>query len=416
MSFPFAPFSAKQLQVLSWWLPGSPVYHCDGIIADGAIRSGKTLSMSLSFALWAMSCFNGQNFALCGKTIGSLRRNVTEQLKEMLVSRGCTVTEKRLDNLILVERGSRRNRFYLFGGKDESSADLIQGLTLAGVLFDEVALMPESFVNQATSRCSVAGSRYWFNCNPAGPLHWFKRRWLDRAEEKNLTHIHFTMADNLTLTPAIRERYERQYSGVFYRRYVLGEWISAEGRVYDMFDALSDPVWEEPPGIRNRAGVKHVISVDFGMKNATVFLDIYVQGDTAWVLDEYYHSGRETGVQKTAAQYARELFDFGGANARFVIVDPAAATFKQELKALGIRVKDGVNDVLAGIQLTASLFARKKIRIHRRCRRLIGELEGYLWDEAALEKGEERPVKLNDHAADALRYFAATMMGGTQHG
>ncbi len=401
---------------MSWWLPGSPAYGCDGIIADGAIRSGKTLAMSLSFALWAMSCFNGRNFALCGKTIGSLRRNVTEQLKEMLISRGCTVTEKRLDNLILVERGGRQNRFYLFGGKDESSADLIQGLTLAGVLFDEVALMPESFVNQATSRCSVPGSRFWFNCNPAGPLHWFKVKWLDQAEAKHLLHIHFTMADNLTLTPEIRARYERQYSGVFYRRFVLGEWLSAEGRIYDMFDVRTDPIWEEPEGLRNRLDTKRVIAVDFGMKNATVFLDIYMHGDRAWVLDEYYHSGHETGVQKTAAQYAEDLLAFGGDRARCVIVDPAAAAFKQEARALGMRVKDGVNDVLPGIQLTASLLAQKRILIHRRCRRLIGELDGYLWDEAALEKGEERPVKLNDHAVDALRYFAAAMMGGIQHG
>lgn len=159
----FSPFSKKQKQVLNWWMPESPVHDKDGIIADGAIRSGKTVCMSLSFALWAMENFNGQNFGMCGKTIGSFRRNVLFWLKLMLKSRGYKTQDKRADNLLIVTKGDKTNYFYIFGGKDERSQDLIQGITLAGVFFDEVALMPQSFVNQATGRCSVTGSKLWLN-------------------------------------------------------------------------------------------------------------------------------------------------------------------------------------------------------------------------------------------------------------
>ena len=169
--FKFQPFSKKQRKILNWWCPQSPVKDMDGIIADGAIRSGKTVSMSLSFVMWAMSSFQNQNFAMCGKTIGSFRRNVLTGLKLMLKSRGYSVVDHRADNLVVVSRGGIENNFYIFGGKDESSQDLIQGITLAGVFFDEVALMPESFVNQATGRCSVDGSKFWFNCNPAQARH-----------------------------------------------------------------------------------------------------------------------------------------------------------------------------------------------------------------------------------------------------
>ena len=250
--FHFQPFSRKQRKVLNWWTETSPVKDYDGIIADGAIRSGKTVSMSLSFVLWAMTTFNGQNFAMCGKTIGSFRRNVLFWLKLMLKSRGYRVADHRADNLVVVSRGSVENNFYIFGGKDERSQDLIQGITLAGVFFDEVALMPESFANQATGRCSVDGSKYWFNCNPDGPYHWFKVNWIDKSTGylgkikteqikakakaegrdhglKKILYLHFTMDDNLSLSEAIKARYRSMYTGVFYQRYIKGLWAMAEG-------------------------------------------------------------------------------------------------------------------------------------------------------------------------------------------
>ncbi len=241
-AFRFRPFSRRQKQVLTWWCSTSPVQAAaDGLIADGSIRSGKTVSLSLSFVLWGMARFNGQNFALCGKTIASLRRNVVGVLKQMLTARGgYTAAERRGDNLLIVTRGTVTNYYYLFGGKDEGSQDLIQGITLAGALFDEVALMPESFVNQATARCSVDGSKFWFNCNPEGPEHWFYKSWILQARAKNLLYLHFTMDDNLSLSEPIKARYRAQYTGVFYERYIRGRWVVAEGLVYPFVAANPD--------------------------------------------------------------------------------------------------------------------------------------------------------------------------------
>ena len=257
--FAFKPFSKKQKQVLTWWCKESPVKDKDGIIADGAIRSGKTLCMSLSYVLWAMSTFNMQNLGMAGKTIGSFRRNVLFWLKLMLKSRGYKVVDHRSDNMVEISKGDVVNFFYIFGGKDERSQDLIQGITLAGMFFDEVALMPESFVNQATGRCSVDGSKFWFNCNPDSPSHWFKENWIDKstgylgkkkveeirqkaAEEnkpdglKEIIYLHFTMDDNLSLSEKVKTRYRAMYSGVFYDRFIRGLWVIAEGLVYGMFD------------------------------------------------------------------------------------------------------------------------------------------------------------------------------------
>lgn len=220
--FAFKPFSVKQKQVLTWWCPNSPVKDKDGIIADGSIRSGKTLCMSLSYVLWAMNTFNRQNFGMAGKTIGAFRRNVLFWLKLMLLSRGYSIADHRSDNLLIVSKGAIVNYFYIFGGKDERSQDLIQGITLAGMFFDEVALMPESFVNQATGRCSVTGSKFWFNCNPDSPRHWFKINWIDKCKEKNIIYLHFIMDDNLSLAEENKKRYYTMYDGVFFKRYVLG--------------------------------------------------------------------------------------------------------------------------------------------------------------------------------------------------
>lgn len=233
--FKFDKFSEKQLYVLRWWNEESPYKDKDGIICDGSIRSGKTTVMSLSFVMWAMASFDGENFALCGKTIQSLRRNVIKQLKKMLKARGYLVVEHRSENYMTIIYEDVENEFYLFGGKDEGSQDLIQGITLAGVFFDEVALMPESFVNQATGRCSVDGSKYWFNCNPEGPEHYIKTEWIDKRTEKNLIRIHFTMRDNPSLAIKIIERYERMYKGVFYDRFILGLWVLASGIIFRYF-------------------------------------------------------------------------------------------------------------------------------------------------------------------------------------
>lgn len=228
----FRAFSPKQRQVLTWWCDPA-VRDREAIICDGAVRSGKTLCMGLSFFCWAMRTFRGQAFGLCGKTVTGLRRNLLGGLLPVLRELGFHWEEKVSKNLLTVRFGGRENTFYLFGGKDEGSAALIQGITLAGVLLDEVALMPRSFVEQACARCSVEGSRMWFSCNPEGPEHWFYKEWIQKKEEHNALYLHFTMQDNPALSPRVIRRYARNFSGAFYRRFVLGEWVAAEGRVYD---------------------------------------------------------------------------------------------------------------------------------------------------------------------------------------
>lgn len=433
-TFHFSPFSRKQKQVLTWWCKDSPVHDKDGIIADGAIRSGKTVSMSLSFAMWAMSTFNGQNFAMCGKTIGSFRRNVLFWLKLMIKSRGYSVIDRRADNLIIIRKGDTENYFYIFGGKDERSQDLIQGITLAGVFFDEVALMPESFVNQATGRCSVEGSKFWFNCNPDGPYHWFKVNWIDKstgylgkerveqirkkaAEEekdpglKEILYLHFTMDDNLSLSEEIKARYRSMYIGVFFKRYILGLWAAAEGVIYDMFDPEKH-VKNIKEFFQILVNGNRYVSCDYGTQNATVFL-LWNKGiDGKWYcIREYYYSGRDKGKQKTDAEYADDLKKWlDGTRIKAMIVDPSAASFIAELRKCGYKVIKANNDVLDGIRLVGMLLNLEMLIFSSSCTETIKEFASYIWDEKAAEHGEDKPVKQHDHGCDAVRYFVSTVL------
>lgn len=409
--FKFQPFSRKQRKILNWWTEESSVKDYDGIIADGAIRSGKTVSMSLSFVLWAMDCFNGQNFAMCGKTIGSFRRNVLFWLKLMLKSRGYTVADHRSDNLVVITRGETENNFYIFGGKDESSQDLIQGITLAGVFFDEVALMPESFVNQATGRCSVDGSKYWFNCNPDGPYHWFKQNWIDKRKAKKLLYLHFTMDDNLSLSEQIKERYRSMYTGVFYKRYIQGLWAMAEGIIYDMFDE-NRHVKKMMDFFRVLIDNNRYVSIDYGTQNATVFL-LWNKGvDGVWYcIREYYYSGREKGRQKTDSEYVDDFVEWlDGVKIKAAIVDPSAASFIAELRKRKIKVVKAKNDVEDGIRVVGTLLNQNKIIFEEGCINTRKEFASYIWDEKAAQRGEDKPIKEHDHTMDAVRYFVYTIL------
>ena len=314
-------FSPKQRVVLTWWRPGSANYDRQAIICDGAVRSGKTLCTGLSFFCWAMSTFQNRNFALCGKTITSIRRNMIAELLPMLERMGFHCEEKRSQNRIAVRLGGRSNDFYLFGGKDEGSAALIQGITLAGVLLDEVALMPKSFVEQAVARCSVTGSRLWFNCNPAGPSHWFYKDWILEAEKRNCLRLHFLMEDNPSLSDKIRQRYQNLYSGVFFRRFVLGQWVQAEGRVYDFFGP--DMVKPAPAGPFE----KWYISCDYGTVNPTS-MGLWGLHRGVWYrVKEFYFNSRQEMRQMTDDEYAAALNNLAGEREiAAVIADPSAAT------------------------------------------------------------------------------------------
>mgnify|MGYP001140850174 FL=1 len=402
VAFRFQPFSRKQKQILTWWLPESGVSDADGIIADGAIRSGKTVCMSLAFIQWSMHSFNGQNFGMCGKTVGSFRRNVLSVLKQMLPARGYTIRDRRTDNLVVISRGSTENYYYIFGGKDEGSQDLVQGITLAGILLDEIALMPESFVNQATGRCSVDGSKFWCNCNPAGPEHWFKKQWIDERQKRNLLYLHFTMEDNLSLSEQIRARYRAMYTGIFYRRYILGQWCLAEGLVYE-FDPERHVTDDLP-----ECG-EWYISCDYGTLNPFSAGLWCVRDGVAVRVAEFYHSGREQQRQLTDEEYYRAIEQLAGdRDIRHIVVDPSAASFIACIRShKRFSVRKAKNDVMYGIRLTAMMLQAGVIKIGSGCKDAIREFGLYRWDD----KGEvDKPVKENDHAMDDIRYFCATVM------
>ena len=401
-------FSPKQKTVLTWWMEGSPYYDKEAILCDGAVRSGKTLAMGMGFFLWAMACFHGRSFGICGKTISSLRRNVLTEVEPKMRALGMQWQEKRCDNLVLVKYRGKENRFYIFGGLDESSASLIQGITFAGVLLDEVALMPRSFVEQACARCSVAGSRIWFNCNPAGPSHWFYKEWVLGAGAKNCLRLHFTMKDNPGLTKAIRQRYERLYSGVFYKRYVLGQWAQAEGRVYDFF---TEQMVGQPPGDCG----EWYISCDYGTVNPTS-MGLWGKSQGVWYrVKEFYFDSRREMRQMTDEEYASALESLAGnREVTAVIVDPSAASFIEVLRRKGWRVQKANNDVLSGIRMTSDALKSGKVVICQSCRDCLREMEEYVWD---LSDGTKDKVKKeHDHAMDDMRYFVSTVLGKRDFG
>lgn len=390
-------FSLKQRKVLTWWIENSE--KC-AIICDGAVRSGKTFSMGLSFILWAMSVFSDTSFAICGKTITSVRRNLSDGLIGFLKSGGFSVSEKISKNCFTVAHRGRSNRFYLFGGKDEGSAALIQGMTLGGVLFDEVALMPRSFVEQAIARCSLCGSKLWFNCNPDNPAHWFRTEWILKAEDKNAIYLHFTMADNPSLSDEVKSRYEKLYSGAFYRRFVLGEWTSLSGAVYPMFDRDRHVAKSLPECSR------FAVSCDYGTVNPSSF-GLWGEDPDAGVwyrLDEYYYNSKVEGAMRTDEEHYTALERLCGERCiETVIVDPSAASFIECIRRHGkFSVTPADNDVLGGISRVADALRSKKIMISEGCRDCIREFGLYRWDEKG---GKDSVIKENDHAMDDLRYF-----------
>ena len=393
-------FSEKQRRVLGWWRDT----QFDAIICDGAVRSGKTFAMGVSFFLWAMSRFQRQRFGLCAASINGVRRNLLGQVRPVLEGLGFRWEETISRNEVALRGGGRENVFYLYGGGDEGSFSAIQGVTLAGVLLDEAALMPRSFVEQACARCSVRGGKIWFSCNPAGPEHWFYKEWICRTEEKNALYLRFAMEDNPGLAPEVRQKYERMFRGCFYRRYVLGEWAAAEGLVYDFFDADAMPKTPEGPFARWR------ISCDYGTRNPASF-GLWGEKDGIWYrVKEYYYDARAEGRQKTDGEYARDLARLaGGRCIETVIVDPSAASFIEALRREGWTVRKADNRVLEGIRRTAEALKEGRVVICKGCEAAAREFAMYCWED---DGARDRVRKEFDHAMDDIRYFVMSLEDG----
>ena len=384
------------------------------IICDGSVRSGKTVSMILGFVHWAMRFFDGKNFGICGKTISSTERNIILPLLNMPdITDYYSLQYIRGENKrIIIRSGSHTNTFFIFGGKDESSYTLVQGITLSGVLFDEVALMPKSFVDQAVARTlSEPEARYWFNCNPESAEHWFYKEWICNTRQKKALHLHFTMQDNPILSPEQIADAERLYTGVFYNRYIKGLWCVAEGLIYPMFDKAVH-VTHHP---ELQPGGDYYISCDYGTLNPTSAGLWYLQPDGHAIrLREYYYDGRKTKTPRTDEEHYEALEQLAGDVAdkvRAVIVDPSAASFIECIRRHGLfRVWQADNSVLNGIRDTSSLLQMQYLHICDNCTDIIREFSLYRWDESA---AEDRPIKENDHAMDDMRYFVRTAMTRT---
>ena len=400
------PFSSKQLLALCWWCGGSPYSSKNAIICDGAVRSGKTFCMSISFIAWSFYRFEGKSFAICGKTVRSLRRNIITPMLPVLKELGFEVREKLSQSLMEISYRGRTNLFYLFGGKDEGSAALIQGMTLGGVLFDEVALMPRSFVEQALARCSLEDSTFWFNCNPEHPRHWFYTEWILKAEQKNALYLHFTMADNPALTQRVRKRYEGLYSGAFYERFVLGKWVAAAGAVYP-FMADSAMYFQKPRGEAER----YAISCDYGTVNPASFGLWGLYGGVWYRLEEYYFDSRREGVQRTDEEHYQGLCELAGdRKISVLLVDPSAASFITLIRKRGrFTVTPAKNSVLDGIRQVSSALKDGRIRICAGCTDARREFSLYRWDDSG---AKDCPVKENDHAMDDIRYFVTGVLEG----
>ena len=416
----FKEFSKKQIIVLTWWLKNSKYNNYDSIICDGSIRSGKTLCMSISFVLWAFYKFNNSAFGLCGKTIRSLRRNLVTPILPVLKNLGFECRQKISENILEIIYEDRTNIFYLFGGKDESSASLIQGMALSGVLFDEVALMPRSFVEQALARCSVSESKFWFNCNPEYPGHWFYTEWILKKESRNSLYLKFNMNDNPSLSENLKQRYEKLYTGVFYQRFIKGEWVALEGLVYPfMSQDISQNLYYSDVPINNINNInnnfeKYILSCDYGIVNPTS-CGLWGLLNNIWYrIDEYYYDSRKHGETRTDEEHYKYICNMLKDNyvldqeVSYIIVDPSAASFITLIKKNNTyRVIPAKNNVIEGIKEVSRLLKRGDIKICKNCTNSIREFSLYRWQSGV---NKDNPVKENDHAMDDIRYFVSTAL------
>jgi PBSX family phage terminase large subunit len=419
--FRFHPFSKQQRKLLSWWMPHSPYRDHDMVVATGSVRSGKTIAMIDGFIIWALSEFENENFILAGRSIGALKRNVLNPLFAILRAKGIEYRYVRSDEHF-IQIGT--NTFYCFGASTEASQDTLQGLTAAGALGDEVALMPWSFVEQMIARCSVDGSKLWFNCNPEGPNHKVKTELIDKADEKMILVLQFVLDDNLTLSQKIKDRYKRLFAGLMYKRYILGLWVLAEGVIYDMFDA-DKHVRKDADGPLPTMR-EWYMSIDYGTAGSD-FVAILIgigEDDRLYFVREWRWNSKEKQRRLSDLQYSKRLRawidslkkELGDCEPRKIYPDPSAASFIVQMYDDGWQgVTPADNSVLDGIRYFSTLISADRWRIHESCSDAIDEFHSYIWDEKAQERGEDKPLKQRDHSCDAGRYGVMGTRRITRH-
>lgn len=406
--------SDKQKKILAF-----PYSRYNALICDGAVRSGKTSIMTWAFVGWAMDNFRNRRFGICGKTVDSAVKNIITPLMSMSLARErYNLRWKRTDKVLEVRRGGVTNYFEVFGGKDESSYALIQGRTLAGVLLDEVVLMPRSFVEQALTRCSVHGAKMWFSCNPGSPHHWFYTEWIRRHKEHNALYLHFEMADNPGLSPETLALYESMFAGIFYERYVRGRWVAAEGVIYrDFADntdkyLIDDPIkWAKEQ--KTRFTVVS-IGVDFGgTKSATKFqaTGITPQYRVVALEEEYIKDGEmdPAALNRRFATFVRSInAKYGNGQTRAdsaetVLIRGLAHTAQAE--GLGTQVKKALKlPIVDRIRLVVLLMKQGRFLVSRSCPHLIDALQTAIYDPDQFEDERLDNGTTDIDSLDAMEY------------
>lgn len=383
-------------------------------ILEGSVRSGKTVAMIPKWINYIMTGPPGL-LLMTGVSKDTIYDNVLDDLFDTLGD-GCYTYNRQSGDLVVTwydDDGEHHRRIKVIGAKDEGSEKFLRGKTLAGAYCDELTLMPERFFKQLLNRLSVRGAKLYGTTNPDAPFHYLYAEFItDEQKLKSglVRDIHFELDDNPNLSEEYKHNIRCSYSGMWFKRMILGLWVLAEGIIYDMFcdDVLFD---DSEFTATKKSECRRYISIDYGTTNPMVFLDIYDDGNVIWVVDEYYYDSKKEQRQKTDDQYADALEKFIGEEyPDFCIVDPSAASFKTTMIGRGLRVKEADNAVNDGIRITAMMLSRKKLRIHKRCVNTRLEFESYIWDAKAAQHGEEKPVKMKDHAMDALRYYCKTML------
>lgn len=385
----------------------NPIYKDARInVLEGSVRSGKTVAMIPKWVEYVRYGPAGL-LLMTGVSKDTIYDNVLLDLFETVGKENYTYN-KQSGELILYGR-----RIKVLGAKDEGSEKYLRGKTIAGAYCDELSLMPEKFFKQLLNRMSVKGAKLYGTTNPDAPFHYLYKEYItDEAKiDSGMVAVwHFILEDNANLDHEYIDFIKKAYTGMWYKRMILGLWVNADGVIYDMWH--DDMLFEEKdlkPYFKDNT--RRYISIDYGTTNPMVFLDIYDDGEGVWVMKEYYYDSKKEQRQKTDAEYLEDLKAFvGDEYPDAVIIDPSAASFKVVLQNAGFRVKEADNSVNDGIRVTSMMMNLWRLRIHKNCLNTLLEIQSYIWDEKARDRGEEKPLKMFDHTADALRYFCKTII------
>lgn len=381
---------------------------------SGAVRSGKTIASLVAFLIALAEAPTSGIVVIAGRTLQTIERNLIEPLQDPALF-------GEIAKLVVHTRGSTTatilgRTVHLIGAADARAEGRLRGLTACLAMIDEATLVPESFFQQMLARLSVPGARLLITTNPDGPAHWLRRKFILRADDLDLAHWHFTLDDNPSLDPRYVAALKAEYVGLWYRRFILGQWILAEGAIFDMWDEERH-VETTVPTITRWVGT----GCDYGTVNPFVGLVGGLGTDRRLhLVAEYRYDSRLNRRQKTDAEYSTALQDFHasvelpgttlrGVRPEYVCVDPSAASFVTQLfrdSVPGVTLAD--NAVLDGIRMMATLLGNDRLRVHRSCKGFLEEVGSYAWDDAAAEKGEDKPIKVDDHSVDAARYLIKT--------